>query len=111
MTTLSKALPRQRGYQRSETFAFWSQQTIVLALLLVLVFSSAFAVVYTRDLDRQLVSDWQGLQIERTQIVQQYNQLWLEDSAWSTEGRIVDKASNRLAMVLPNSQSTTTLVS
>lgn len=111
MTTLSKTLIGQRGYERNHTWFFWTQQTVVLALLLILVFSSAFAVIYTRDLDRQLVSDWQGLQMQRTQVVQQYNQLWLEDSAWSTQGQIIDKATNRLSMVLPNSQSITTLVS
>lgn len=110
MSTVTKAISHQRSREQSARYLI-SHQNILLTLLLVLVFSSAFAVIYTRGLDRQLVSDWQGLQMQKTEMLQSYNQLWLEDSAWSTQGRIMDKAVNGLAMVMPASQSTTTLVS
>lgn len=110
MSTLTKAIAQQRSRERSLRHLM-TQQNMLLALLLAFVFISAFAVIYTRDLDRQLVSDWQGMQMQKTEMLQAYNQLWLEDSAWSTQSQIMDRAVHRLAMVVPASQSTTTLVS
>ncbi len=110
MMTASKAISHYQGSLRGVRLLL-GQQNLLLALLLVCVFASAFAMIYTRDLDRQLVSQWQSLQMQKTSMTQTYNQLWLEDSAWSTQSRIMDRATNHLAMTVPASQSITTLVS
>lgn len=110
MSTVTKTILQQHSGVHGIR-QLMTQHNILLAVLLLFVFSSAFAVIYTRDLDRQLVSQWQSLQMQKTNIIQTYNQLWLEDSAWSTQSRIIDRATSRLAMVVPTSQSTTTLVS
>lgn len=112
MSTVTKAIMSSRVNTELTGIRHWiTQQNVILAILLLCVFASAFAVIYARDVDRQLVSDWQGLQMQKTDMVQNYNQLLLEDAAWSTQSRIMDKATQRLAMVMPDQQAMTTLVS
>lgn len=86
-----------------------SMQSFGIATLLVLVFLSAFAVVYVRDYQRQLITDLQGLQMEHDNMLTQRSQLLLEQTAWSTQTRVQQVAEKKLSMVFPNKQELITV--
>jgi cell division protein FtsL len=70
-------------------------------MLLVLVLSSAFAVVYERNVYHNTVTENQGLQQAHHEMKIKAKQLWLEQSVWATPERIQTKAVNELAMIPP----------
>ncbi len=73
---------------------------ITLMLLSVLLFS-AFGVVYSSHLSRQLFAE-QAVLLERNDQLQlEWAQLLLEQSAWSTPNRIEAIATDELQMILP----------
>lgn len=81
----------------------------VTPLLLISVFLSAFAVVYARDYQRQLVTDIQGLQMDYDNMVTQRSQLLLEQAAFSTQTRVQQIATQKLGMVYPQQQAIITV--
>ncbi len=83
----------------------WSLHSVAITCLLVLVFISAFSVVYVRDHQRQLVTHLQGLQIERDNMIVERSQLLLEQAAWSTQTRVQRIAQADLGMAFPQQQS------
>ncbi len=76
-----------------------------LFLLILLVISSAFAVVYSRDLDRRLTSELQQIQSTRADLQEEWSQLLLEQSTWSTQARIQRIAQTQLQMREPEQSS------
>lgn len=87
----------------------WTLQSVAIISLLVLVFVSAFAVVYVRDYQRQLITDLQGLQMEHDNMLTQRSQLLLEQAAWSTQTRVQQVAGQQLGMVFPGQQTMITV--
>lgn len=75
---------------------------IAVAWLLALVaFLTALAVVVTKHDSRRLFVELQALEHERDLLNVEWNQLQLEESAWSTQARIETAARRRLEMQLP----------
>lgn len=70
-------------------------------LLAVIVMLSGLAVVYTTDLNRRLFMELQTTQNNQGQIRQEYGNLLLEQSTWSTEARVESLAQQRLEMSIP----------
>jgi cell division protein FtsL len=78
---------------------------VLLGLLLAAVLGSALGVVYTKHLSRKLFIQLQELQAGRDQALEQWSRLLLEQSTWSTHGRIDAAARQQLGMVVPEPES------
>jgi len=90
---------RKRGYFSLSSLHL-GMMTLVLGLLL-----SAFGVVYTKDLNRRLFIQYQGLQQMQQQYQVGWSKLLLEQSTWSTQSRIQRLAQRQLSMVTPASHN------
>lgn len=74
---------------------------LVLGVLGALVFLSALKVVTTRYETRLLVMALQALKTQRDDLEREWTQLLLEQSTWSTHGRVEKSARSRLNMTVP----------
>lgn len=74
---------------------------LFMPLLLVLLFASAIAVVWSRHEARSLFIELQGLHGQRDGLDIEWGQLKIEQSAWSTHGRVEQTARADLKMVIP----------
>jgi len=74
---------------------------IAVPLLAALVVVSALAVVWSKHEARSLFIELQGLAAERDQLDIEWGQLKLEQSAWSTHGRVEQMARDELHMAIP----------
>ena len=76
-------------------------QRLSLAALWALLLGSALGVVWTKHEARSLFIELQGLTGERDALDIEWGQLKLEQSAWSTHGRVEQTARVGLQMVIP----------
>jgi cell division protein FtsL len=74
---------------------------ITLLLLWALLLASAIGVVWSRHETRSLFIELQSLSSERDALDIEWGQLKLEQSAWSTHGRVEQTARVNLRMVIP----------
>lgn len=74
---------------------------VLMALLLVLVMSSAFGVIYSKHKSRKLFVEAQQLKKQLDALNVEWGRLQLEQSAWSAHGRIERIARKRLNMTIP----------
>ena len=72
-----------------------------MPLLWALLLASAIAVVWSRHETRSLFIEMQALSAERDALDIEWGQLKLEQSAWSTHGRVEQTARVNLKMVIP----------
>lgn len=80
---------------------------IVLAVALVLM--TALSLVYTKDLNRQLYSELEGLRQNYEELKIQKDRLLLEQNTWAAQARVREIAQEQLGMTLPNQLSIVTL--
>ncbi|MGH8401438.1 MAG: cell division protein FtsL [Gammaproteobacteria bacterium] len=73
----------------------------VMALLLLAVLLSAFAVIDARHENRVLFAQLQQSRQQRDALNIEWGQLLLEQSTWSTHARIEQMATQKLDMELP----------
>jgi len=73
----------------------------IMALLLLAVLLSAFAVIDARHENRVLFAQLQQLRQQRDALNVEWGQLLLEQSTWSTHARIEQMATQKLDMVVP----------
>lgn len=71
---------------------------LIIAVLIVVVLSSALAVVYAKHQSRKLFVQLNELQQQRDAMNVEWGQLQLELSTWATNGRIEQVARQRLRM-------------
>jgi cell division protein FtsL len=76
-------------------------QRLSLAALWALLLGSALGVVWTKHEARSLFIELQRLTGERDALDIEWGQLKLEQSAWSTHGRVEQTARVDLRMVIP----------
>jgi cell division protein FtsL len=76
-------------------------QRLSLAALWALLLGSALGVVWTKHEARSLFIELQRLTGERDALDIEWGQLKLEQSAWSTHGRVEQTARVGLQMVIP----------
>lgn len=74
-----------------------------LWLLLGAVIASSVLLVYSKHESRKLFAELQRLQQEQDQMNIEWGRLQLEQSAWSTHGRIERLAQKKLGMHIPPS--------
>lgn len=73
----------------------------VMIVLLLAVLVSAMGVVYTQHTSRRLFAAIQELKSEHDELLTQFGQLQLEQSTWSTHGRVERIANKQLQMHIP----------
>ena len=83
---------------RLRTLRALSVFTLLTALMTV---SSAFAIIYVKDLHRRLFINYQQQTAAQQREQVRWGKLLLEQSAWSTQSRIQRIAQNRLGMEVP----------
>jgi len=72
-----------------------------LALLVLAVVASAFAVIQLRYSNRQTFAELQGLIQQRDALNTEWGQLLLEQGVWSEHRRVEETAHVRLGMAQP----------
>lgn len=77
---------------------------LVVALVFLLVLSSAITLVYSKHQSRKLFVELQELKHQVNELNTEWGQLQLEQSTWSGHGRIEQVARERLSMVMPNAE-------
>ena len=75
---------------------------VALLGLYLLVIMSASGLVYSKHLQRRHFVELQALQEMGSQLQTEWEQLLLEESAWSNQARIEQIANNELGMHLVN---------
>jgi cell division protein FtsL len=79
-----------------------SRDNVGVVMLLLIVLTTAFAVVYVKDLNRRLFMELDGLKQARVQLKEEAGQLLLEQNTWATQARIQHEAQEKLGMVVPS---------
>lgn len=92
---------KRRSAKSDRKLSVWAQCGI--GLLVMLLLSSAFSVIYLKDLSRRLFIQYQTLQRVQQKAEITQSKLLLEKGAWSTQSRIQFIASHELGMVTPQS--------
>ena len=82
--------------------------TVFLLCLIGIAITSA-GIVYTKHKSRTLFSEIQRLHDERDSLNTEWGQLQLEQSAWSTHGRVEKIARGKLGMFLTNGEKVVVL--
>lgn len=82
-----------------------TKKNLLVSLLILTLFISAFAIVYMKDLNRRFFIQYQNLQREKAQQIIDWGRLLLEQSTWSTQSRIAQIAQHQLGMEIPKSKS------
>jgi cell division protein FtsL len=78
---------------------------MLVGLLVTAMLSSALAVIYTKHLSRGLFAELQALQRVRNELNVEYGRLLLEQTTWSTHGRIEQIARTQLEMLTPSANT------
>lgn len=76
-------------------------QRLSLVALWALLLVSAIGVIWTKHQARNLFIELQSLTAQRDALDIEWGQLKLEQSAWSTHGRVEQTARVNLQMVIP----------
>jgi cell division protein FtsL len=77
---------------------------ILIALAWAVLFGSALGAIWSKHQARSLFVELQRLEMERDRLDIEWGQLKLEQSAWSTHGRVEQVARANLKMVIPQPQ-------
>ncbi len=101
MNAAARALAQSNWVEGSFSALSMTKKGLAILLLVIAVLSSAFAVVYTKTLNRRLFTDLQILQQQRDSLQVEWSQLLLEQSTWATQARIQQIAQNNLQMITP----------
>jgi len=73
----------------------------MVAVLIVAIMSSAVSVIYSKHQSRKLFVELQKLEKQIDELDIEWGRLQLEQSTWSSHGRIEKIARNKLHMTLP----------
>ena len=73
----------------------------LIALLILAIMGSAVGVIYSKHQTRKMFVSLQKLHKQIDELNIEWGQLQLEQSAWSSHGRIEKIARNKLQMTLP----------
>jgi cell division protein FtsL len=76
-------------------------QVIVLAVLILAVLVSGFAVTYMKYESRKLFTEMEKLRVERDELVVDWSRLQIELATWAEHSRVEDIATEKLSMQMP----------
>ncbi|MEJ2214295.1 MAG: cell division protein FtsL [Gammaproteobacteria bacterium] len=74
---------------------------IVLAVLILAVLVSGFAVTYMKYESRKLFTEMEKLRVERDELVVDWSRLQIELATWAEHSRVEDIATEKLSMQMP----------
>lgn len=74
---------------------------VMVAILVIATMSSAIGVIYSKHQTRKMFVNLQKLHKQIDELNIEWGQLQLEQSAWSSHGRIEKIARKKLQMTLP----------
>lgn len=101
MNTYVKALVFDR-FQLNRRALSFSWSSVIMPILAIACLASAFAIIYSKDLNRRLFIQLQQAQQVQAQSQTNWGKLLLEESTWSSPARVQTIARDRLNMVMPN---------
>jgi cell division protein FtsL len=87
--------------RREATEVMPLKKQLLVGALLLMLFVSAFSVIYLKDLSRRMFIHYQNLQQVQHQDEVEWSKLLLEQGAWSTQARVQEIATTQLDMVTP----------
>ncbi len=99
-TLKSVAATRLKG--SSKALAGLTRNTLLTVFLIAFNLVSAFALVYSKDINRRCFMQYQNLQQVHLTQMNGWSKLLLEQSTWAAQSRIQRIATTRLGMVMPN---------
>ncbi|MBB72732.1 MAG: cell division protein FtsL [Legionellales bacterium] len=102
MNAATRALSTQMRAGARLPHLVLNRQTVLFMAALFMVLATAFAVVYERDLDRQLVGELQGLKNTEAELNMAGDQMLLEQTTWSSQARVQQVAQQQLGMTTPD---------
>jgi cell division protein FtsL len=105
MNTAARALVEGSFTSSNVRSIALSPRNVLLAMLIFLLLVTGCAVVYVKDLNRQLFYELQTLQQTRDDLNVELGQLLLEQNTWATPARIQQIAQEKLSMDILPSQS------
>lgn len=79
----------------------FSREYALIMLLAVAVMASAIAGVYSKHESRKLFTELQVLSTERDEMEVEWGKLQIEQSTWSTYGRVEQLAREQMDMRVP----------
>ncbi len=79
-------------------------RALVFPLLLLAVIATAMGAVYAKHQSRKLFVELQALESERDAMNVEWGQLQLEQSTYTTHGKVEHAARKRLGMEIPGPQ-------
>jgi cell division protein FtsL len=82
---------------------------LIVAVLFVAVMASAIAGVYAKHESRKLFTELQKLSNERDRMEVDWGRLQIEQSTWSTYGRVEQLAREQMQMKMPPPDSVSLL--
>ncbi len=82
---------------------------LIILALFVVVMASAIAGVYAKHESRKLFTELQKLSNERDQMEVDWGRLQIEQSTWSTYGRVEQLAREQMQMTMPPPESVSLL--
>ncbi len=80
---------------------------LLLPVLLLAVIATAVSAAYTKHQSRKLFIELQALEQERDAMNVEWGQLQLEQSTYTTHGKVEGAARERLGMQIPGAQQVT----
>lgn len=81
----------------------------IILVLVIAVMASAIASVYAKHQSRKLFTDLQALSTERDRMEVEWGKLQIEQSTWSTYGRVEQLAREQMNMQAPSPGDVTLL--
>ena len=101
MNAAARDLVQQQSFANIGLALRLQRSTLVVATLLLLVLLSAVSVIYLKDLNRQLISELQGLQHSEHMLQVDKGRLLLEQGALTTQTRVQNIAQTQMEMIAP----------
>ncbi len=81
----------------------------MILLLVLAVMASAIASIYAKHESRKLFTELQALSADRDRMEVEWGKLQIEQSTWSTHGRVEQMAREQMKMLLPPPDDVTLL--
>lgn len=105
MNAAARALA-EGAFDMHNVFAMiFSKRMVALMLLVIMVLTTAFAVVSVKNLNRHLVTELTFLEKTRDAMHVQWGQLLLEQNTWAAQARTQHIAQEQLSMAIPAAQN------
>lgn len=102
MNTATRVIAQSRMQTAVPSLSWISRPRLVNLLFILAILTTAFSIIYVKDLNRRFFIHYQALQTTHDKLYEEWGKLLLEQSTWSTQARIQALAKNHLDMNLPS---------